>query len=310
MNKKLLIIISLVCAMVATGLAQPYQKTDWGIKTTINSIEVEIQFYSPTMVRILKSPEGITFNKESLSVIRAPQKTAFSIKQAGDEISLKSESMQVNLNLKNGKIAYSAASGERLLDEKESGVVFTDFNDAGTKTFSVYQSFILEKDEAIYGLGQQQNGKMVQRNIKLHMIQGNTDDYVPFFVSVKGYGVFWDNYSPTLFEDSTDGTSFRSDVGDCVDYYFMFGGNADGVIAKMRDLTGQVPMFPLWTYGYWQSKERYRSQDELVNVIKKYRELGVPLDGIIQDWQYLGQQLSMECYGVYQFGILQSTKDG
>jgi alpha-D-xyloside xylohydrolase len=56
----------------------------------------------------------------------------------------------------------------------------------------------------------------------------------------------------------------------------------------MRDLTGQVPMFPLWTYGFWQSRERYKSQDETVGVVKKYRELGVPLDGIIQDWQYWG----------------------
>ena len=120
------------------------------------------------------------------------------------------------------------------------------------------------------------------------MIQGNTDDYVPFFQSVKGYGLFWDNYSPTLFVDDSAGTSFTSDVGDCVDYYFMYGGNADGVISLMRGLTGQVPMFPLWTYGYWQSKERYKSQFETVDVVKKYRELGVPLDGIIQDWQYWG----------------------
>ncbi len=120
------------------------------------------------------------------------------------------------------------------------------------------------------------------------MIQGNTDDYVPFFLSAKGYGLFWDNYSPTIFEDNPESTSFKSEAGDGIDYYFMFGENADGVIACMRDLTGQVPMFPLWTYGYWQSKERYKSQDELVNVVKKYRELGVPLDGIIQDWQYWG----------------------
>jgi alpha-D-xyloside xylohydrolase len=192
------------------------------------------------------------------------------------------------LNLKNGKISFSALKGETLLSEKERGVIFTDFNDAGVKTYTVFQSFILDKDEAIYGLGQQQNGKMVQRNLKLNMIQGNTDDYVPFFLSIKGYGLFWDNYSPTIFEDNPESTSFKSDVGDCADYYFMYGGNADGVIACMRDLTGQVPMFPLWTFGYWQSKERYKSQDELVDVVKKYRELGVPLDGIIQDWQYWG----------------------
>ena len=190
--------------------------------------------------------------------------------------------------MKNGDISFLTSTGEPLLREHKAGATFSDFNDAGVKTYRVSQSYLLDKDEAIYGLGQQQHGRMVQRDDTLHMIQGNTDDYVPFFLSVKGYGLFWDNYSPTLFEDNPESTSFTSDVGDCIDYYFMYGGNADGVIAQMRDLTGQVPMFPLWTFGYFQSKERYKSQDELVGVVKKYRELGVPLDGIIQDWQYWG----------------------
>jgi alpha-D-xyloside xylohydrolase len=288
MNKTFLTIASLICALLFTANAQSYKKTDLGIKSTIKSIDVEIQFYNPATVRVLKSPEGKTYDKKSLSVIETPQKTDININQVGDELSLKSKNVQVNLNLKNGKISFSTPAGELLLSEKEDGVAFTDFNDAGVKTYSVSESFVLDKDETIYGLGQQQQGKMVQRNLKLNMIQGNTDDYIPFFVSVKGYGLFWDNYSPTVFEDNSEITSFKSNVGACVDYYFMFGGNADGVIACMRDLTGQVPMFPLWTYGYWQSKERYKSQDELVEVVKKYRELGVPLDGIIQDWQYWG----------------------
>ena len=91
-----------------------------------------------------------------------------------------------------------------------------------------------------------------------------------------------------FFTDNEVETSFRSEVGDCVDYYFMYGKDADGVIAQVRSLTGQAPMFPLWTYGYWQSKERYKSQEEVVDVVRKYRELGIPLDGIIQDWQYWG----------------------
>jgi len=129
---------------------------------------------------------------------------------------------------------------------------------------------------------------MVQRNLTLNMVQGNTDDYIPFFQSAKGYGLFWDNYSPTIFTDNAESTSFTSEVADCIDYYFMYGGNADGVIGCMRNLTGQAPMFPLWTFGFFQSKERYKSQDELVDVVKKYRELKVPIDGIIQDWQYWG----------------------
>jgi alpha-D-xyloside xylohydrolase len=288
MKKIFSTIALLVYVLVITVNAQSYQKTDLRIKSNINSIEIEIQFYNPSTVRILKSPEGKTFDKKSLSVIANPQKTDFEIEQVNDELFLKSEGVQICLNIKTGKISFSSIEGENLLKEKEASAAFIDFNDAGVKTYTVSQSFVLDKDEAIYGLGQQQQGKMVQRNLKLNMVQGNTDDYIPFFLSVKGYGLFWDNYSPTLFEDNSKSTSFKSDVGDCMDYYFMCGGDADGVIAQMRNLTGQVPMFPLWTYGYWQSKERYKSQDELVDVVKKYRELRVPIDGIIQDWQYWG----------------------
>lgn len=271
-----------------SSYAQSYQKTDLGIKTLINSTAIEIQFYSPSTVRIVKSPAGTRYKKESLSVIKQPQKTTISINQRGDLLSLKTALFNVALDLKSGSITYSTVKGESLLKEKENSVKFTPFNDAGNNTFNVEQSFVLDKDEPIYGLGQQQQGKMSQRDVTLHMVQGNLDDYIPLFQSVKGYGVFWDNYSPTVFTDNSEGTSFKSDVGDCIDYYFMYGGNADGVIASMRDLTGQAPMFPLWTFGYWQSKERYKSQDELVDVVKHYRQIGVPLDGIIQDWQYWG----------------------
>ena len=287
MKKICLFLISVLITFVSVQ-AQTYKKTDSGIEASINSMKVEIEFYSPSIVRILKSPEGKTFKKESLSVIKSPQKTTLGISQKGDELVLKSEKLIALLNLKNGQVSFKTLKGNLLLNEMESGAKFTDFNDAGVKTYSVAQSFQLEKDEAIYGLGIQQQGKMVKRNLKLNMVQNNTEDFVTFFQSAKGYGLFWDNYSPTTFSDDQHATSFSSEVGDCIDYYFMNGGNADGVVAQMRDLTGQAPMFPLWTYGFWQSKERYKSQDELVGVVKKYRELGVPLDGVIQDWQYWG----------------------
>jgi alpha-D-xyloside xylohydrolase len=282
------IVVLLLFAVNNSMYAQNYQKTGFGIKASVDSFEVEVQFYSPSTVRILKWPKGHNFTKESLSVIKKPENTAVNIKQQGDILNLTSKKLRVGLNVRSGELTFYTQSGNLLLKEKQGSTRFTPFNDAGDNTFSVLQSFTLDQDEAIYGLGQQQRGKMVQRNLTLHMVQNNTDDYVPFFQSVKGYGLFWDNYSPTQFTDNPQTTSFRSDVGDCIDYYFMSGGNADGVIANMRDLTGQVPMFPLWTYGFWQSKERYKSQDELLGVVKKYRELRVPLDGIIQDWQYWG----------------------
>lgn len=287
-SKHMYTLLLLVFSLYNTSKGQSYKQTDLGIKTVINSTEIEIQFYGSSTVRILKFPEGDEFEKKSLSVIKKPQKEIFNISEMGKEIILKSKKISVVLNLKNGQVVFKTISGEPLLNEKAYGGKFTDFIDAGDTTYSVSQSYILDENEAIYGLGILQNGKMSQRNQQVQMVQNNTWDFTTFFQSVKGYGLFWDNYSPTTFTDNEAGTEFLSEVGDCIDYYFMYGKNADGVVAEMRELTGEVPMFPLWTYGFWQSRERYKTQDEVVGVVEKYRELGVPLDGIIQDWQYWG----------------------
>jgi alpha-D-xyloside xylohydrolase len=289
MIKKSIYVWALLSAVAfGSSFAQTVEKTRLGARVKVNTTWVEIQFYTPSIVRVIKSLKNQDVKNESLSVIKTPQQTALNLSQSGSLLSIKSSKVQVMLDVKSGHLTFGTASGSTLLKEKPFSTSFNAFNDAGSPTYSVAQSFQLDKEEAIYGLGQQQRGKMVQRNLKLNMIQGNTDDYIPFFQSVKGYGLYWDNYSPTVFEDGLESTSFKSEVGDHINYYFLYGGNADGVISNMRDLTGQAPMFPLWTFGFWQSKERYKSQDELVDVVKKYRQLGVPLDGVIQDWQYWG----------------------
>lgn len=206
----------------------------------------------------------------------------------GETVSLKSNAVRVDFNVETGRISFFDKQGKALFTEKDYGAQFTPFNDAGNQTFSVRQAFLLDKDEAIYGLGQQQVDDLNQRNHKHFMRQRALYASVPIIQSTKGYGMFWDNYSPTTYTDNPQEMSFDSEVGECMDYYFMYGGNADGVIAQIRDLTGQAPMYPLWTFGFWQSRERYKSQQETMEVVDKYRELGIPLDGIIQDWQYWG----------------------
>lgn len=96
----------------------------------------------------------------------------------------------------------------------------------------------------IYGLGQQQTGKVNQRNQKLFLRNQNMSICIPFIHSIKGYALYWDNYSPTTFVDNPQEMSFDSEVGDCADYYFIYGGNADKVIANVRELTGQAPLYP------------------------------------------------------------------
>ncbi|TDO23350.1 glycoside hydrolase family 31 protein [Pedobacter duraquae] len=287
MNRISLLLFAL-SGICFSAKSQRFEKTALGAKVNINETTTEIQFYSPGIVRILKYPASKIFTKRSLSVTKSPETVALKIVQKGDVLMLYSKDLKVVLNVRDGQINFNKSDGKSLLKEKMAGASFTDFNDSGTKSYTVAQSFVLEKEEPIYGLGILQNGKLSQRNQKIKMVQNNTWDFIAFFQSVKGYGLFWDNYSPTTFNDTAEETSFSSEVGDGIDYYFIYGTNADGVVSGMRKLTGQVPMFPLWTYGFHQSKERYKSQAELVSVVKKYRELGVPLDGIIQDWQYWG----------------------
>jgi len=273
-------------AFNANGVAaysKEYEKTPNGIKTAVQSQNVEIQFYNDKIVRILKQPEGVKDVKKSFSVIKSPETVKLSVEQKNEVISVKSQSLKVDVNRQTGKIVIFDSKGRELVADKSSD--FTPVKDGTNDSYTVLQTFSLDKDEAIYGLGQQQNGKLNQRGEKIMLRQENMKICIPFIQSSKAYGLFWDNYSPTLFEDGDNGMSFKS-TGLCVDYYIMCGKNSDGVITQMRDLTGQAPMFPLWAYGYWQSRERYTGQQELLDVVKKYRELGVPLDGIVQDWQY------------------------
>jgi alpha-D-xyloside xylohydrolase len=80
--------------------------------------------------------------------------------------------------------------------------------------------------------------------------------------------------------------SLASEVGDEIDYYFIHGANADDVIKGYRELTGKAPIVPKWAMGFWQSRERYRNQEEMVGVVREYRKRGIPLDNIVLDWQY------------------------
>ena len=239
--------------------------------------EVCVEFYTPSIVHIVKG-------QPTKTLVVTAQPEAVEVSRNGNTLS--SKTLTVKVDPKTGAITF-ATKGKVLLCEKKMGLTpITTGNDAGK--YQVQQVFTLDKDEAIYGLGTIQNGKMNRRGEHKRMEQSNLEDFQNVLQSIKGWGLYWDNYSPTMFDDDANGMSFTSEVGEGVDYYFMYGGSADGVIAQMRQLTGDVPMFPLWTYGYWQSKERYKTARETESIVDKYRELQVPLDGIIQDWQYWG----------------------
>lgn len=95
---------------------------------------------------------------------------------------------------------------------------------------------------------------------------------------------------PTISWKKIDNlNSFRSPNAKLIDYVVFYGIRADSVISTYRTLSGQAPMLPLWAYGFWQCRERYTSGDHLVQTVKEFRKRRLPMDVIVQDWQYWGK---------------------
>ena len=247
------------CLTTVAALAQP---------------DVKVEFFTPSIVHIVKGQPT-----KSLVITAKPEQVE--VTHQGN--TWKSRELTVKLDPTSMCFTFYTAKGRVLLREQGWSTIRLNIND-----YKVSQTFLLDKDEAIYGLGTIQNGKMNRRGEHKRMEQSNLEDFQNVLQSVKGWGLYWENYSPTQFDDDANGMTFTSEAGNGIDYYFMYGGSADGVIAQMRHLSGDVPMFPLWTYGFWQSKERYKTAAETESIVDQYRALQVPLDGIIQDWQYWG----------------------
>jgi len=267
---------------------QAVQRTDCGVQVDNGKVCVELEAFTPSMIRVKKYPMGTNPVKHSFAVTMQPEKVDFKYKKKDGCVLFSTSSLQVVVDVEQNQVSFLDKDSRELLKEKPASLQLVLFNDAGTDSYKVSQSFLLDADEAIFGLGQHQQGHWNQRGQKILLQHVNMEIGIPLVHSIKGYALFWDNYSPTTFADNADGMNFESAVGDLCDYYFVYGKQVDGVIAGIHQLTGKAPMYPLWNFGFLQSRERYTSQEELVGVVRKYRDLKVPLDGIIQDWRYWG----------------------
>lgn len=96
-------------------------------------------------------------------------------------------------------------------------------------------------------------------------------------------------HNDPLPQDERHSLTFSSEVAQSINYYVVSGESIDNVIAGYRHLTGQAPMMPKWAYGFWQSRQRYETQEQLLGVLREYRKQGWPVDNMVQDWFYWPQ---------------------
>lgn len=210
------------------------------------------------------------------AVIAQPKPAAFTVTEAGDNVTLTTAALKVRVGKSCGCVTFLTPDDKVLLSEGGRDLrhgVRQDFYASGP----------------FYGLGQHQNGLLDYTGASVHLQQANRDVAVPMLTSAAGFGLLWNNAAVTDVDvglPSKASLVFHSGAGGGVDYDFIYGPEIDDIIGGYRALTGEAPMMARWTFGLWQSKERYATQDELLSVAAKYRALGLPFDAVIQDWQY------------------------
>ncbi len=263
------------------------EKTSDGVLLRMSGRVLRIELWDQDIVRVVHAAGPEEPHHPSLMVLpEAKSDVKFAVRDKGDGWLVETARLGVLVH-SDGRVEFLDLGGQVRL--RERGTLLEPAFVAGESTYHVAQDFRLMPEEAIYGLGQHQSGVMNCRGNTVTLVQENREVAVPVVVSSRNWGILWDNYSKTVFQDTPERMRLWSEVGDAVDYYFFLGENLDEVIGAYRRLTGPAPMLPRWAYGYWQSKERYRSQHEIIGVVQEYRRRKVPLDVIVQDWQYWGE---------------------
>ena len=260
------------------------QQSD-GLLLTQQTGTLKIVVCSDSIIHVLHSPTANFSEQPDYVVVKKNWPGAkFDVQSTDNEVVLSTAALKLIVGRIDGSITYRAADGGQLLQEASRKLTPVEVNGEHTyhaeSFFSIYGSH-----EALYGLGQHQAGVWNYRGESVDITQDNSNISIPFLVSSKGYGVYWNNDSRSRFNNKFANYLYvSSEVADVIDYYFFYGPDLDKVVADYRDLTGQAPLFGRWAYGFWQCKNRYKSQDEILGVAKKYRDLHIPVDDIVQDW--------------------------
>ena len=290
--KKLISVLTLCLGTLQMASAAPggVERDAGGVTLTTAAGVTRVEIWGDRIVRVTHRPPAAEAPRASLAVIARPDPGPWEFAEQGDEILLTTARLRVAIDETTAAVRFLGPDARPILGEIPGGTALTPAAvGADRTTWRCEQRFALDPAEAIYGLGQHPNGLMDYRGAVIHEQQANRDVAVPVLVSSRGYGVLWDNPAVTdvdVGKSDPQALTWTSEAGRAVDYYFLQGPALDDVVAGYRFLTGAAPLMAHWTWGFWQCRERYQTQAELLGVVAEYRHRGLPLDGIIQDWQY------------------------
>lgn len=288
-----IIVVILTQYNIATATVKSYTKQADGVTFTLDKGLLKIRVCGSDIVQVKYTALNAFAPFNSL-VVNNPFncKVNFTVAETGGNIVIKTAKLWISVNRKSNAITYLTATGKVITAESEKDNKEMHAQTvAGIDTYSCSTSFNSPADEGLFGLGCHPtdslsiNYKGRNQDMAIRYMTGA----IPVLLSTKGYGLMWDNYSASNFYGAeADNTQFKyvSESGKQVDYFFFYGPSFDHIIDLYRTTTGKAPMFPKWSFGLFQSQDRYLSQQEIIGVKNNYRNANIPVDAIVQDWYY------------------------
>jgi alpha-D-xyloside xylohydrolase len=268
-----------------------------GVTFNVGTGKMKVQVCQADVIRVQYTTASSIPAKTSLSVNKSWGTPSFCVTEAAGTVTITTARIKAKVSTSNGAVSYADLNDKPIVAEDSKSLTPTTIS--GSSTNKVQAVFTSPADEGLFGLGQHQDGVVNKKGkrVRFHNVNNNVassptaggDIAIPLLVSSRGYGIFWDNAAEgDFFGDDSNSTKYRfsSNAGDMVDYYFMHGPTIDQVIGLYRTATGAAPLFPKWAYGLFQSKDAYASQSELLAVKDGYRKAKIPVDCIVQDWNY------------------------
>lgn len=277
--------------------------------------KIKLEPKSDTIVRVVYTQKEHFSKQVKPGVINHNTYASWDYKETDHDIILITDKLNLIINKKTASMKYCDSKGKLLLAERENeSKTLEEFDSFRTifdetakverietpdgvkevvrnapKVFDqkLYKTRLYlqwQENEALYGLGQNEEGCLNLRGTTQYLHQANMKIAIPMLVSSLGYGILVDTYSPFIFQDTQYGSYLYTEADYEMDYYFIYGENIDGVIKGYRSLTGKAAMLPKWTFGFIQSQERYETAEELNEIVEEHRRRMIGLDCIVLDW--------------------------
>jgi alpha-D-xyloside xylohydrolase len=268
--------------------AMQAEKSPGGLTAHNDYEALEVTVCGDSLVHVVARPAGAPVSTAPrpwmLDKSQSCPGAAFQFSQANGVATLTTARLTVSLSAQKGTLSFDTLGGEMLVREYPN-LPRTYLPSGVPALYHIEDRFLPDATEAVYGLGQHQGGLFNYRGSTVELGQNNTDVAIPLLLSSKGYGILWNTASLSYVDNRFPlNINFESLAGDQVDYYVIYGPEMDPIIHQYRTMTGHTPLLPQWAYGLFQSKDRYSSQSEILEIANQYRTRHIPMDAIVQDW--------------------------